>query len=96
MLGWSLFLGLSTLFLGMIFKGKGIHLGIRVSFYLTSLFCMIGFVGFIFDSQFLLLIFQLGMTIGLTIGAILLAFAFKRSKRDNIIINKKSDAISIS
>lgn len=90
MLGWGLFLGLSTLFLAMLFKGKGINLGIRVSFYLTSLFCFIGFIGFTFDNQFFLLIFQMGMTIGLTIGAILLAFAFNRSKRENIIMNKKA------
>jgi hypothetical protein len=88
MLGWSLFLGLSTLFLGIMFKGKGLAMAIRISLYVTSLFCFIGFVGFIFENQYLLFIFQVGMTLGLTIGFIFIALAFRRSKNGNILINK--------
>ncbi|MFT4415478.1 hypothetical protein ACLM5H_16585 [Fredinandcohnia humi] len=82
MLGWSLFLGLSCLFLGIIFKGKGINLGIRVSMYSTGMFCLIGFVGFVLDNKFFLFIFQIGMTIGLTTSAILLSIVFKKRLRE--------------
>ncbi len=77
-LAWSLFLGLSTFFLGMIYKGKGLNFAIRVSFYITSVFCFIGFISFILDIQSLMTVFQMGMTFGLTVGAIFLAIAFRR------------------
>lgn len=79
-LAWSLFLGLSTLFLGIIFKGKGINLAIRMSLFITSLFCFIGFIGFIFDLPFFMFIFQMGMTLGLTIGSIFISIVFRKSK----------------
>ncbi|MFD2444776.1 hypothetical protein ACFSO7_12450 [Bacillus sp. CGMCC 1.16607] len=79
MLAWSLFLGLSTLFIGILFKGKGINLALRIAFFATSIFCFIGFIGYILNHQFLLLIFQMGMTLGLTIGSIFLVLVFKKN-----------------
>ncbi|MBB6451678.1 hypothetical protein HNQ94_000099 [Salirhabdus euzebyi] len=76
MLAWTLFLGLTCLLLGFLFKGVGIKLYTNLSFFVTSLFCLIGFFGFVFNEQFLLLIFQLGMTAGLTVSAIFVAIVF--------------------
>lgn len=92
MLGWSLFLGLSALFLGLLFKGKGIHRAIRLSFYATSFCCLLGFAGSVIDSSFLMLIFQMGMTAGLTVGAVVLAVAFKRSRRESTGVNEPKPA----
>jgi hypothetical protein len=88
MLGWSLFLGLSTLFLGIIFKGKGMNLAIRSSLYATSIFCLIGFIGFILDIKFFLLIFQVGMSLGLTLSSIFIALAFRKSKIEYAVREK--------
>lgn len=93
MLGWSLFLGLSMLFLGIIFKGKGLNFLIRLSLYTTCVFCFIGFIGFIIDHQYFLLVFQVGMTLGLTVSSIFIALAFRKSKINKIysLTDKKSN-----
>lgn len=77
MLGWSLFLGLSTFFIGMVYKSKAV---IRWTFFLTSGFCILGFIGFIVDHQWLMLIFQIGMTVGLTIGGAMISVFFYKEK----------------
>jgi MFS family permease len=93
MLGWSLFLGLSVFFLAILFQGNRLSLAIRMSFYLTSVCCLCGFVGFVFDFPVLLFIFQMGMTLGLTIGAILLAIFFRKIRR--IEKWKNTDTLSL-
>lgn len=80
MLAWTLFLGLTCFLIGILIKGEGVSLLTRLSFLATSFFCFIGLVGFVFDQDFLQLIFQFGMTAGLTVGSISISFLFKGNK----------------
>lgn len=49
MLGWTLCLGLSSLFIAPVFKGRGLAKAIRILFLLNGLFCLSGGVGFVFQ-----------------------------------------------
>jgi hypothetical protein len=48
-LGWSLFLGLASLFAAPVFSGAGLKKVIRYAFTANGIFCLIGGSGFVFD-----------------------------------------------
>lgn len=93
MLGWSLFLGISISFLAVLFQGKGLPRVIRLFFYFTGVCCLSGFVGYVFNLPVLLFIFQMGMTLGLTVGAILLSIYCSKFRR--MEKGKDSDTLSL-
>jgi hypothetical protein len=69
MLGWTLFLGLSALFIMPVFSGKGINKVIRYSFLITALSCLLGGIGFLFKIN-ILTFFTINLGMG---GAIITA-----------------------
>ncbi len=79
MLGWTLFLGLASLFIAPVFSGKKLETALRWLFVGNGLCCLLGGIGFIFDIK--LLVF-FGITLGmgglLTAAAILSCFFFRR------------------
>ncbi|HEX3044467.1 MAG TPA: hypothetical protein VHY08_06915 [Bacillota bacterium] len=49
LLGWSLFLGLASLFAAPVFTGPGLKRVIRYSLMINGILCLIGGIGFAFD-----------------------------------------------
>jgi hypothetical protein len=80
MLGWTLFLGLSSLFVAPAFAGDRLAKLLRFSFIANGLFCLIGGIGYVFEIT--LLVFfctTLGMGAAVTTFSIALCFWFRRS-----------------
>jgi hypothetical protein len=69
LLGWSLFLGLASLFAAPVFTGPGLKKVIRYSFLANGILCLTGGIGFAFDQP---LITGFCMYIGMG-GAVLVA-----------------------
>ena len=82
MLGWSLFLGLSSLFVAPVFSGSRLEKAIRLMFLLNGLFCILGGIGYVFELTLLLFLsINLGMGGSVTTITVLLCFLFKRQAR---------------
>lgn len=85
MLGWTLFLGLSSLFLVPIFGDGRLQKIIKVAFLVNGVCCLVGGVSYIF--QWLVLLFlmiNLGMGGALTVAMIGLALYFRRLRFEDI------------
>jgi hypothetical protein len=86
MLGWTLFLGLSCLFLAPVFDDGGLERVIRYALLANGIIVTLGGIGFIFDATILVFgTMNLGMGAALLILSIALAFWFKRLNRDATI-----------
>lgn len=82
MLGWSLFLGLASLFVGPVFSGSRLEKTIGVMFLLNGIFCLLGGIGFVFGFVVLLFIsINFGMGGAVATLTILLCILFKRLER---------------
>jgi len=57
MLGWTLFLGLSSVFISPVFKENRLDKTIRYAFVFNGLFCMLGGIGYIFQIDLMTFIF---------------------------------------
>lgn len=79
MLGWTLFLGLSSLFVVPVFSGEKIQKWVKYSFLANGLFCCMGFIGYVIDSMMLNLLYVLGMGVSMIIIAISLSILFKKN-----------------
>lgn len=81
MLGWTLFLGLSCLFVAPIFSGGRLEKLIRVAFFLNGIFVLAGGVSYLFEITILVfLLMNFGMGGALTVATISLAVLFRRMK----------------
>jgi hypothetical protein len=82
MLGWSLFLGMSSLFVGPVFSGSRLEKIIRIMFLLNGIFCILGGIGYVFEIVLLLFLsINFGMGGSVTIMTILLCVLFRRLKK---------------
>lgn len=82
MLGWTLFFGLSSLFVAPVFAGSKLACAIRRLFLANGIFCLLGGVAYVF--KIVLLVFvtiNLGMGGAITTLTILLCFFFRRENR---------------
>ena len=68
MLGWTLFLGLASLFVAPIFGGGRLEHVIRIAFMFNGVFCLLAGVGYVFE--IVILVF---LTIDLGMGATVMA-----------------------
>jgi hypothetical protein len=82
MAGWTLFLGLSSLFIAPVFRGKGLHRTIRIAFLINGIICITGGIAFIFDKILIIfLCMNLGMGGALIIAIFSLFRYFRRQKK---------------
>jgi hypothetical protein len=70
-LGWSLFFGLSSLFVAPVFEGSRLDNVVRIAFILNGIFCLLGGIGYALDIA-ALVFFTLNLGMG---GAVLVAAA---------------------
>ena len=79
MLGWSLFLGLSSLFIAPVFSGSRLEQTIKAIFIANGIFCLLGGLSYVFEN-ILLLFFSMNFGMGGSVTAItiLLSILFKR------------------
>ena len=57
MLGWTLFLGLSSLFIYSIFNGNKLKKVLRIGFLLNGISCLLAGVGYVFQIDIMIFIF---------------------------------------
>jgi len=75
MLGWTLFLGLSSLFIFPVFSGKGVVKWIRYAFLINGLSCFIAGIGYLFQVDILTFIF-----VNMGVGAAVMTIAISSIK----------------
>lgn len=79
MLGWTLFFGLSSIFMAPVFAGARLEKCIRVLFFLNGAICLLAGIGFVIDNILLVfLTINLGMGGAVTAITILLTIFFRR------------------
>ncbi len=81
MLGWSLFLGMSSFFIFPVFKGDKLNNTIRYAFLFNGISCFLGGVGYLLHLDFLTFVFMnLGLGGAVMTFSIASLFLFKRLK----------------
>ena len=70
MLGWTLFLGLSSFFIAPVFSGGRLEKVIKYLFFINGIFCMIGAIGYVFEMLLLSLLYFSVMGIAMIVIAI--------------------------
>ena len=84
MLGWSLFLGISSLFIAPIFSGGKPEKLIKYAFAINGVVCLLGGLGYVFDIFWLVFItMNLGIGFTILVMTIALAVLFKRLGKGN-------------
>jgi hypothetical protein len=79
MLGWTLFLGLSSLFVASVFSGTKLERAISIAFAVNGLCCLLGGIAYVFDNLFLIfLTLDLGMGGAVLTAVILLCVFYNR------------------
>jgi hypothetical protein len=82
LLGWSLFLGLASLFVAPVFSGSKLEKLISVAFWLNGIFCILGGIGYILNNTVLIFwTLNFGMGGAILLAAIALCLLFKRIER---------------
>lgn len=82
MLGWSLFLGLASLFAAPIFSGGRLEKTIKWALVINGLCCLLGGLSYIYEqSLFVFLFITLGMGGAVTVAAIAIGILFWRLAR---------------
>lgn len=85
MLGWTLFLGLSSIFVAQAFSGSRLERGIRAAFLFNGVCCLLGGIGYVFDIVALVFVtINLGMGGAVLVAAILLCVLYKRIERGQV------------
>jgi hypothetical protein len=83
MLGWSLFLGLSSLFVGPVFSGSRLALVVKIAFLANGIFCLLGGIGYVFEWLVLLFLsINVGMGGAVMTAAIALTIFFAHNTID--------------
>lgn len=77
LLGWTLFLGLSTLFLAGVFSEEKRGKWIGRLFILNGITCVLGAVATVFEIMVYLAVYPLLMTLFITAASVLVGFTFK-------------------
>jgi len=86
MLGWTLFLGLSSLFVAPVFSGSKLEKAIRIAFWVNGFCCLLGGVGYVFDLTFLIfLTINFGMGGAVLTAAILLCVYYKKLGTSSLV-----------
>jgi len=81
MLGWSVFLGLSSLFIAPVFRARPVEPVIRAAFWANGLFCLSGGLGYAFEITWLVLLTTtFGMGGALLTAAVALALWFRKGR----------------
>jgi hypothetical protein len=81
MLGWTVFLGLASLFLAPVFAGDRLARAIRWSLIANGLFCLLGGLGYVLDIVWLVFVtLNLGMGAAVMAASVLLAVWFGRQR----------------
>jgi hypothetical protein len=82
MLGWSLFLGLSSLFIAPVFSNSRLERIIHYAFIANGVICITGGIGYIYDITVLVFLsMNFGMGAALLVATISLSILFKRRLR---------------
>lgn len=82
LLGWSLGLGLSSLFVAPVFSGSRVAQIIRLAFFLNGIFCLLGGLGYVLDMVVLVFwTLNFGMGGAVLATAISLCVLLKRMER---------------
>jgi hypothetical protein len=82
MLGWSLFLGLASLFAAPIFAGGRLEKAIKVALIINGLCCLLGGLSYIYEfSLGVFLFITFGMGGAVTAAALLIGVLFRRLAR---------------
>jgi hypothetical protein len=82
MLGWSLFLGLASLFAAPIFAGGRLEKAIKVALIINGLCCLLGGLSYIYEfSLGVFLFITFGMGGAVTVAALMLGVLFRRLAR---------------
>jgi hypothetical protein len=85
MLGWSIFLGLASLFVAPIFSVERPQRLIRFAFLLNGLFCLAGGVGYVWDITWLIFVTTtMGMGVAVLVAAAALARWFRRQQSKRV------------
>lgn len=85
MLGWTLFLGLSSLFIAPVFTKEKLERIIMYSFLANGIICIIGGIAYIFDLVVLVfLCMNIGMGIAVLIASIALFTLFRRLEKREV------------
>lgn len=89
MLGWTVFFGLSSLFIAPVFSGGRLERLIRYSFLANGVIVLLGGVGYIFDITILVFVLMnLGMGAAVILFTLALALLFRRlAKQDAQLAN---------
>jgi hypothetical protein len=86
MLGWTLFLGLSSLFVAPVFSGGRLERIIRYAFLANGIICLIGGIGYIFDLVLIVyLCMDLGMGAALLVATTSLSILFRRMDKSSVL-----------
>jgi hypothetical protein len=89
MLGWTLFFGLSTIFVAPVFTGDRLQRAIRLLLLINGACCLVAGLGYVFDSVALVfLTINLGMGGSVTALSFLLAVYFRRAIRQSRVGNR--------
>jgi len=79
MLGWTVFLGLASLFVAPVFSAAGLERLIRFALLLNGVFCLSGGIGYVWEIKWLVFVTTtLGMGAAVMVAAAALAFWFRR------------------
>jgi hypothetical protein len=79
MLGWTLFLGLASLFISPVFTGGRLEAVIRYAFLVNGIVCLLGGISFVLNIPVLIFLFiTFGMGGAVLVGTIALSLYFSR------------------
>jgi len=85
MLGWTVFLGLASLFVAPVFSLTGVERVIRWAFVLNALFCLGGGIGYVGEITWLVFVtITLGMGGAVMVATAGLAFWFRRVEAQHL------------
>jgi len=81
MLGWTLFLGLASLFVAPVFSGARLERLIRSAFLLNAFFCLGGGIGYVEEIEWLVFVtITIGMGASVLVATAALAIWFRRGE----------------
>jgi FtsH-binding integral membrane protein len=83
LLGWTLFFGLSSLFIYPVFGNSSLEKVLKYSFLANGIFCIIGAIGYILNIPVLQLLFFNGMGIAVIIIGITSSLLFGKLEKSS-------------
>ena len=84
MLGWTLFLGLSSLFVAPVFRNGRLEKLLHIAFIANGIFCLVGGIAYVLEITLLIFVCTtLGMGASVIVIAVALCFWFKRIRQNH-------------